>query len=795
MPSLRLILFFSSTALLLSMHATGSFAENKTKHDIVAAGNASSPGSMKILTGFGSGWTIRKGAGEASALLDGYYTIGTSRGLSKTPLDSATSITFGHPYARTSYPLLFVDGTWGKLSDFFVTSAGTATSVTDSLAFLYTLPAKLEARFVISMEDDGAKLTLSVIMRNLDSTSHTLGTGFTFDPALGNRGDGVAYLESTIMRHDTLLPGSTLPGKTLSIRERAGLIPGMRITLEFPDSRPATCILGNWNDLFGKDTPEFTPSVARTLYDLFLKIHWPSQAVPPGGSVSHAMVVRILQPDFGQGVFLRWDVADFLAMNDGLMFPSSLTSQVSLANLSLTSRGAATLTCKAPAPVTAGFESTSLSMGAQMFQYVPLTLSFGEIYEDRVVDLTLVYREGLNTRDSLIRPILIPATTVTDTGLTVKIDTVITTSFPRITAVMEASMLSTGQRLVNLKKENLFVFDNSVRIQEFEMAKDTSGGVTQADIVFVLDVTGSMGDEIEGVKNNILEFADSLKSRAVDVRLAMVTFLDVIGSVYPFTNDPAVFKGWVSAQTAYGGGDTPENSLDALYQASQLQFRGGASRIFIWITDAPYHEKNAITTRTKQDIVARMLELDITVDAIGDSQFQTSWYNPIVEPTGGQFFDIRRNFRDILLDIGRLQSLYKYRISYVAPQSPSGKRDMKIEVHYAGRGGNTASSYTAPGGASSTLLACYPNPFNPVLNIKVHREAGETGVVTIYNVLGQVLRTFRLDGPGWETELTWDAQTDQGISVASGIFFIRMSTFSPDGRMRSSALAKVLYLK
>ena len=78
------------------------------------------------------------------------------------------------------------------------------------------------------------------------------------------------------------------------------------------------------------------------------------------------------------------------------------------------------------------------------------------------------------------------------------------------------------------------------------LKKDRSSGVDAADIVFVLDVTGSMGDEIDGVKNHIVEFADSLSYRGIDFRLGMVTFLDVIENVYPFTRDVSSFSraGW-----------------------------------------------------------------------------------------------------------------------------------------------------------------------------------------------------------------------------------------------------------
>ncbi len=70
-----------------------------------------------------------------------------------------------------------------------------------------------------------------------------------------------------------------------------------------------------------------------------------------------------------------------------------------------------------------------------------------------------------------------------------------------------------------------------VKIENFTLAKDTSGGTNKADIIFVLDVTGSMTNEINGVKENIVEFADSLSAQGIDFRLGMVTFLDEVENI------------------------------------------------------------------------------------------------------------------------------------------------------------------------------------------------------------------------------------------------------------------------
>ena len=48
----------------------------------------------------------------------------------------------------------------------------------------------------------------------------------------------------------------------------------------------------------------------------------------------------------------------------------------------------------------------------------------------------------------------------------------------------------------------------------------------KGDIVFVVDSTGSMRDEIEEVKDTIFDFVDELEERSINYRLALVDFKD-----------------------------------------------------------------------------------------------------------------------------------------------------------------------------------------------------------------------------------------------------------------------------
>ena len=135
------------------------------------------------------------------------------------------------------------------------------------------------------------------------------------------------------------------------------------------------------------------------------------------------------------------------------------------------------------------------------------------------------------------------------------------------------------------------------------------------DIVFLLDVTGSMQPCIDALKNNIATFIDTLtikganndnpvkhwRAKAVGYRDAKEDrewFADS-----PFVEDPAALKAQLSALKASGGGDEPESLLDALHrvatmaatgkaapaEADKWRYRSEAARVVVAFTDASYH--------------------------------------------------------------------------------------------------------------------------------------------------------------------------------------------------------------
>ncbi len=737
------------------------------------------------------GQEIKKQVSEMTLIQGGYFTIGANQGLSPSNLDDQCGITFGHPYALTSYPLFSIDGSWGKPEAFFNIYDSRAAVQGDSIFLSYQSDSTLQFIFSMRADASGETITITSLLKNLDNQSHTFGMGLIFDPGLGKKGDGWAMIDNRGILRDTLLSEGSIPTQ-LMINERMGQVDGMKLLVDF-ESIPDKVMLANWKDVYQNHGPDFFYSSLRKIYDLTLKIIWNEQNIPAGSKLSKTVILDLEQPDFSTSLFMRWDLPGFLAIENNLLFPRSFDSFVEINNMTQNTKSNSVLSFIFPNELFSGTTEYQIDIPAQEIVYQKVKMGSKEIYEDKIVDLSLTLENNGQILDSMIRQVYIPAVPVSDTGLVCIIDTLMTSEYPEIKFTFEAQVEATGQRIFSLSPENVFLYENEVRINEFTMGKDTTGGVTMADIVFVLDCSGSMGDDIQAVRNNINEFADSLVARGVDFKLGVVTFSTTIDDVYDFTDDVELFKSWLDRIRLWGG---RENSLGALYRATELSFRPQSKRTFVWITDEDYPVYPEIDLSV-QDVVDRLLLYDVTVHSICLTSLKTQWCNPIIEPTGGNFYDIYGNFRDILLDISRMKSTSRYLISYQSPGAVTGINQIKIEIHYAGLGGTGYAEYNY-GGLGNLLkksLSCYPNPFNPMIQFSVNMETYSEGRLDIFNILGQQVRSFPLNSSDDGHVILWNAKDESERKVGVGTYLIRLSLFGKDGKLMKNETAKVLYLK
>lgn len=84
-------------------------------------------------------------------------------------------------------------------------------------------------------------------------------------------------------------------------------------------------------------------------------------------------------------------------------------------------------------------------------------------------------------------------------------------------------------------------------------------------------------------------------------------------------------------------------------------------------------------------------------------------------------------------------------------------------------------------------LSNSPNPFNPATTIHYNLPDNvENPIIEIFNIKGEKIRTFNCQN---QMPIIWDGKDSNNKSVASGIYFYKISAG------KSSAMKKMLLLK
>lgn len=119
----------------------------------------------------------------------------------------------------------------------------------------------------------------------------------------------------------------------------------------------------------------------------------------------------------------------------------------------------------------------------------------------------------------------------------------------------------------------------------------------QLDLLFLMDATGSMDDEINKLKNSMADVADQIAAlpERPDVRYGLVAYRDrgdaFVVRPYDFTPNLRDFQRNLAALRADGGGDEPEALNAALHTSlNELSWRDEETvRLIILVADAPPH--------------------------------------------------------------------------------------------------------------------------------------------------------------------------------------------------------------
>ena len=129
-----------------------------------------------------------------------------------------------------------------------------------------------------------------------------------------------------------------------------------------------------------------------------------------------------------------------------------------------------------------------------------------------------------------------------------------------------------------------------------DLAQDIAEAATtsEVDVVFIVDKTGSMEDNVRGIRAYTDLFLDNLVRTGHNPAVGLVTFSDATDekpSARGVTDDYSKFKTWLHKIEFEGGGDLLESGLDALMTAlHKIKFRTGRQRFFVFASDAAFHD-------------------------------------------------------------------------------------------------------------------------------------------------------------------------------------------------------------
>ncbi len=173
----------------------------------------------------------------------------------------------------------------------------------------------------------------------------------------------------------------------------------------------------------------------------------------------------------------------------------------------------------------------------------------------------------------------------------------------------------------------------------------------KVDIVFAIDATGSMSDEINDVKDSLAAFSENLIAKGLNIRFSIIEYRDITCS------EPTIVHEWSGSHwitstegvvstlqsiSVSGGGDGPETVIDALgYVAdnSFMKWRSDAYRFAFVLTDANYKTNNNFGYSSLSQLAVKLAEMEIVTSVITSSSYKST-YSELYTTTGGIYANI-----------------------------------------------------------------------------------------------------------------------------------------------------------
>ena len=129
----------------------------------------------------------------------------------------------------------------------------------------------------------------------------------------------------------------------------------------------------------------------------------------------------------------------------------------------------------------------------------------------------------------------------------------------------------------------LFEFEDEVTVVETK---------TSLDLLFIMDLTGSMKSYIDETKKNLIYIMKRIidQSPGIDINLGFIGYRDIYEEYIDldFTKEHSFIENQISDVIASGGGDIPEDVAWAFERALNKSWKSDA-KFIVFVADAPGH--------------------------------------------------------------------------------------------------------------------------------------------------------------------------------------------------------------
>ncbi len=171
---------------------------------------------------------------------------------------------------------------------------------------------------------------------------------------------------------------------------------------------------------------------------------------------------------------------------------------------------------------------------------------------------------------------------------------------------VEAGVLTAGDidDKLNLKYFKKYIKDRkdknylSINLNQYSKLRPQNISSQKLDLSFVIDATGSMGDEMQYISKELLDIIENINRDypKIDIRVAITLYRDkgddYLIRNFDFDDNIQRVVANLKKQTASGGGDYPEAMEKGLFKGLNNLWQRDSIKIMFLLADAPPHQQN-----------------------------------------------------------------------------------------------------------------------------------------------------------------------------------------------------------